>query len=149
MRKAAIRNGDPTTTGGFVIAHSSTIHDNNEKIALSGDEATCGNCKGAHKIFGTGKGMSEGTRDVVIDGDRVLCPCGRNRVMVGINPGVWIDVYQSDSRPDSLSASSPFDQRDAGSSKREQHACWFYVLDSITGEPGNWRCIAGKSHGRG
>jgi uncharacterized Zn-binding protein involved in type VI secretion len=90
MRKAAVRNGDPTTTGGSVIAYSSTIHDNGKKVALSGDEATCGTCKGAHEIFGTGKGMSEKGRNVVIDGDLVLCPCGENRVIVGSNPGIFL-----------------------------------------------------------
>jgi hypothetical protein len=92
MRKAAVRHGDPTTTSGFVVACSSTIHENGRKVALSGDEATCGNCKGAYKIFGTGKGMSEKSRDVVIDGDLVLCPCNKNRVIVGDNPGIFLTV---------------------------------------------------------
>jgi uncharacterized Zn-binding protein involved in type VI secretion len=77
MRKAAVRHGDPTTTGGFVMAFASTIHDNRKKVALSGDEATCGNCKGTYKIFGTG--------------DKVLCPCGKNRVIVGSDPGIFFD----------------------------------------------------------
>ena len=51
MRKAAVRHGDPTTTRGFVMAYSSTIHDDGKRVALSGDEATCGNCKGVFKIF--------------------------------------------------------------------------------------------------
>ncbi|MFL9905521.1 PAAR domain-containing protein [Paraburkholderia sp. RL17-337-BIB-A] len=86
MRKAAVRHGDPTTTRGFVIAYSSTIHDDGKKVALSGDEATCENCKGTFKIFGTGKGMSEKGRDVVVEGDLVLCPCKKNRVIVGSDP---------------------------------------------------------------
>ena len=57
MRKAAVWHGDPTTTGGFVMAFSSTIHDDKKKVALSGDDATCGNCKGVFKIFGTGEGI--------------------------------------------------------------------------------------------
>ncbi|WP_087649476.1 PAAR domain-containing protein [Caballeronia choica] len=88
MRRAAVRHGDPTTTGGFVIACSSTIHDDGKKVALSGDEATCGNCKGAYKIFGTGQEISEKGRAVVLDSDSVLCPCGKNRVIVGSNPGI-------------------------------------------------------------
>jgi uncharacterized Zn-binding protein involved in type VI secretion len=92
MRKAAVWHGDPTTTGGFVMAFSSTIHDDKKKVALSGDDATCGNCKGVFKIFGTGEGMSEKGRAVVVDGDRVLCPCMKNRVIVGSNPGIFITV---------------------------------------------------------
>jgi uncharacterized Zn-binding protein involved in type VI secretion len=81
MRRSIVRHGDPTTTRGFVIALSSTMFDDGKNIALSGDSATCGNCKGTHRIFGTGEGVSEGGRVVVVHGDRVLCPCGKNRVM--------------------------------------------------------------------
>jgi hypothetical protein len=91
MRKAAaVRHGDPTTTRGVVLAYSSTIHDHGKKVALSGDEATCGNCEGTFKIFGTGQGMSQKGRCVVVDGDLVLCPCKRNRVIVGSNPGIFL-----------------------------------------------------------
>jgi hypothetical protein len=90
MRKAAVRHGDPTTTRGFVTAYSSTIHDGGKKIALSGDEATCGNCKGLFKMFGTGKGISQKARSIVVDGDLVLCPCGKNRVIVGSNPRIFV-----------------------------------------------------------
>ena len=90
MRKAAVRHDDPTTTGGFVMAYSSTFHDDGKKIALSGDEATCGNCQGAFEIYGTGKGISEKGRDAVLHGDSVLCPCGKNRVIVGNNPGIFL-----------------------------------------------------------
>lgn len=92
MRKAAVRHGDPTTTRGCVIAYSSTIFDGGRQVALSGDEATCGTCKGAFKIFGTGDSMTEKTRSVVVEGDRVLCPCGKNRVIVGSNPGIFLEV---------------------------------------------------------
>jgi uncharacterized Zn-binding protein involved in type VI secretion len=92
MRKAAIRHGDPTTTRGFVLAFSSTIFDDGRQVALSGDEATCGECKGTYKIFGTGEGMREKGRSVVVDGDLVLCPCRKNRVSVGSNPGIWLEV---------------------------------------------------------
>ncbi|RBB38919.1 PAAR domain-containing protein [Burkholderia reimsis] len=91
MRKAAVRNGDPTTTRGFVIAHSSTIFDDGKRVALGGDEATCGNCKGAWKIFGTGDGMTEKGRAVVVNGDLVLCPCKQNRVIVGNDPGIFLE----------------------------------------------------------
>jgi uncharacterized Zn-binding protein involved in type VI secretion len=53
MFKAMVRHGDPTTTGGLVNARSSTMFDDGKRIALHGDEATCGSCEGAFKIFGT------------------------------------------------------------------------------------------------
>jgi hypothetical protein len=134
MRKAAVRHGDPTTTSGLVIACSSTIHDNGRKVALSGDEATCGNCKGAFKIFGTGKGMSENSRDVVIDGDLVLCPCNKNRVIVGDNPGIFLTIDQGLTTTDAIeqnvrSASS------RASSEQHDYTKWFLVRDRETGKP--------------
>ncbi|TDN70673.1 PAAR domain-containing protein [Paraburkholderia sp. BL10I2N1] len=92
MRKAAVRDGDPTTTGGYVIGTSTRINDKGKKVALTDDHATCGNCKGTYRIFGTGKKMSDRGRCVVVDDDRVLCPCGKNRVIVGSNPGIFIEA---------------------------------------------------------
>jgi uncharacterized Zn-binding protein involved in type VI secretion len=93
MRKAAVRDGDLTTTGGRVIGTSTGYTDHSKKLALDGDVATCSNCKGTHRIFGTGKGIS--------DGDSVLCPCGKNRAIVGSNPGYFLN-----SSPGSPSASN-------------------------------------------
>ncbi len=90
MRKAAVRDGDPTTTRGFVIGTSTRINEGGKKVALDGDEATCGNCKGLHKIIGTGRGISDKGRKVVVDGDSVLCPCKKNRVIVGSNPRIYL-----------------------------------------------------------
>lgn len=69
------------------MAFSSNMHDDGKQIALSGDEATCGNCKGAYPIYGTGEGVSEGGRVAVVHGDKVLCPCGKNRVIAGSDAG--------------------------------------------------------------
>lgn len=90
MRKAAVRDGDKTTSGGVVIASLSGIYDGRKKVALDGEKATCGNCKGAYQMLGTGKPILNKGRHVVLDGDPVMCPCGKNRVIVGINPRVWI-----------------------------------------------------------
>ncbi|HDR9484122.1 TPA: PAAR domain-containing protein [Burkholderia aenigmatica] len=91
MTKAAIRDSDPTTTRGFVIAISSTIYDDERRVALSGDKATCGNCDGTFDIIGSGEGLSENGRNVVVDGDWVGCPCRENRVIVGNNPGIFLE----------------------------------------------------------
>lgn len=87
MRLALVRHGDVTSTRGFVMAFSSTMHDDGKKIALSGDKATCGNCKGAYPIYGTADGLSEGGRAAVVHGDKVLCPCGKNRVIANSDAG--------------------------------------------------------------
>src|ERR1700722_5097855 len=94
MRKAAVRGGDATTTRGFVIGTSTRINDGGKKVALDGDEATCGNCKGLHTIIGTGKGISDKGRRVVVDGDSVLCPCKKNRVIVGSNPRIFLNTHK-------------------------------------------------------
>lgn len=83
MRKALVRNGDPTTTGGVVSAKTSNRSDGGKPIALHGEEATCGNCVGTFKIFGTCTTATYRGRASVFDGDPVLCPCGKNRVIAG------------------------------------------------------------------
>ncbi|WP_082741979.1 MULTISPECIES: PAAR domain-containing protein [unclassified Burkholderia] len=112
MRKAAVRDGDPTTTRGSVIAHASSIYDGRKKVALDGEKATCGTCKGAFKIVATGKGISDKGRNVAVDGDIVMCPCGDNRVLVGSNPGIFLrSSRRSSDLPDTAAfreASSSF-----------------------------------------
>ncbi|NPT57942.1 PAAR domain-containing protein [Paraburkholderia elongata] len=107
MRKAAVRDGDPTTTGGRVMGSSTGYTDHGKKLALDGDVATCNNCKGIHRIFGTGKGISDKGRNVVVDGDSVLCPCGKNRVIVGSNPGYFLNSDHGSAGPSSASKVSP------------------------------------------
>jgi hypothetical protein len=131
MRKAAVRHGDPTTTRGFVIAVTSTIYDDGKQVALSGDEATCGTCKGAFKILGTGRGMSEKGRVIVLDGNLVLCPCKRNRVIVGANPGIFLEASgDATGARDTYAPGAPDQPAQA-----TQHTRWFLVSDSVTGEP--------------
>jgi len=91
MSRAMVRHGDQTTTGGFVIAFSSTMFDDGKRIALHGDEATCGNCKGVFKIFGSGTGATENGRATVLNGDPVMCPCGKNKVFVVGVPGCYVE----------------------------------------------------------
>jgi uncharacterized Zn-binding protein involved in type VI secretion len=138
MRKAAVRNGDPTTTRGFVIAHSSTMFDNGKHVALSGDEATCGNCKGTWKIYGTGEGMIEKGRCVVVDGDLVLCPCKKNWVVVGSDPGIFL---KSDGSSGAVARTAPDSNRAAALQPKialeelPDHVQRVFVWDSSTGMP--------------
>ncbi|MEM5449140.1 PAAR domain-containing protein [Paraburkholderia sp. BR14263] len=92
MRKAAARDGDLTTTGGRVFACASPIKDKGRSIAFDGSEASCGNCEGVFPVHGTGQKIFNAGRYAIVDDDRVLCPCGRNRVIVGGSPGVWLTV---------------------------------------------------------
>lgn len=106
MRVPIVRHGDPTTTGGNVVAYSSTMHDDGKKIALYGDQATCGTCKGLWSVVGTGEGVSEQGRVVVIDGDHVLCLCGKNRVIAGHDASCFLHVEHGGSDTATASAAS-------------------------------------------
>jgi uncharacterized Zn-binding protein involved in type VI secretion len=48
------KHGDSTTTGEFVIATLSTMFNHGVRLAVAGDQATCGTCKGAWHIMATG-----------------------------------------------------------------------------------------------
>lgn len=87
MSKASVCHGDPTTTGGKVIATASTMFDGGRRIALDGEMATCGNCLGEHPIQGTGTDTEEDGRASVLDNDPVQCSCGKNHVKAGSGAG--------------------------------------------------------------
>lgn len=92
MRIPVVRDHDATTTGGRVIALKAMIHDKGIKLALDGEHATCGNCKGLWPMHGTGDKMRNRGMRVVIDNDSVLCPCGKNRVIAGEGAGCFVHV---------------------------------------------------------
>ena len=90
MRIPVVRAGDFTTTGGTVLVVKAHISDKGKKIALHGEHATCGNCEGSWPIDGTGEEMNDHGIPVACEGDRVLCPCGNNRVVAGADAGCFI-----------------------------------------------------------
>ena len=91
MRRSMVRHGDPTTTRGRVIAFDSNVFDEGRRIALHGEHATCGNCKGTFKIVGSGTDCTENGRATVLHGDPVLCPCGKNKVIAGSDAGFHVE----------------------------------------------------------
>jgi len=80
-----VAHGDTTSTRGVVIAVASSMFEEGRRLALHGEEATCGNCKGSFKIVGTVTYMSDDGRMLVQHGDSVMCPCGKNRVLANSN----------------------------------------------------------------
>lgn len=111
MRVPIVRHGDETTTRGKVVALTATIHDDGRKIALHGDQATCGNCKGLWNIVGTGKGVGEKGRVAVINGNHVLCPCGKNRVIAGADAGMFIHIDTGTGLPSTNTAGAASSSR--------------------------------------
>lgn len=96
MEKAIVRQWDRTTTGGQVVSASSTSSDMGRLWVLSGDLATCGECKGLFSINGTAVDVVEDGKATVVHWDLVLCPCGKNHVLASqdctsfiedVNPG--------------------------------------------------------------
>lgn len=81
MMLGMVRHGDSTTTGGRVLAFDSSMFEDGRRIALSGENATCGVCKGAFSILGSGTDCTDNDRATVLHDDQVLCPCGGNRVI--------------------------------------------------------------------
>lgn len=107
MSRRAVRNGDPTTTGGVVIAVTSTMFNHGKQVALDGDKATCGNCEGAFPIVGGAHRMIHHGRCVALEGDAILCPCGKNRLIAGSDSTIF---YGGDSDRDTA---KPFAARSA------------------------------------
>jgi len=89
MSRRAVRDGDTTTTGGIVIATSSTMTNHGKKVALDGDKATCGNCEGTFLIVGGAHRLTNRGRCIALDGDHVLCPCGQNRLIAGSDSTIF------------------------------------------------------------
>jgi uncharacterized Zn-binding protein involved in type VI secretion len=90
MFNAAVRDGDSTTTGGRVFG--SGFPADGRKVALDGDEATCGECPGKHLIRGSRHGAVVNGRAMVREGDSVMCPCGKNRVGASFSGIVFEEV---------------------------------------------------------
>ncbi|WP_175887007.1 PAAR domain-containing protein [Burkholderia contaminans] len=130
MIKAAVRDNDPTTTRGFVIATSSTIYDNEKRVALSGDKATCGNCDGNFEIIASGESFSENGRNVVVDGDWVACPCKKNRVIAGNDPGIFLE---SSGRTHPAESSAP--RRRSATPTPSIHDEQIRLIDRLSGRP--------------
>ncbi|WP_277187657.1 PAAR domain-containing protein [Caballeronia sp. BR00000012568055] len=81
MFGSLVADGNPTSTGGVVIARSDSFNEQGKAYARKGNLATCGNCKGGWPIYGTASNWMDGGQPMVKGGDRVLCPCMKNFVL--------------------------------------------------------------------
>jgi len=88
--KQTVGYGDATTTGGRVVSATSTTLENSKRMSLSGDMATCGNCKGSFSIYGTVDTWTENGKSMVGHLDMVLCPCKKNRVIASTETTIFI-----------------------------------------------------------
>jgi uncharacterized Zn-binding protein involved in type VI secretion len=84
MTDRLVAKGDLTTTLGRVLGGSSSWYaSNGQTLARRNDLATCGICEGAFPILGTADTWLDQGVPTVRHLDRVLCPCGTNRVLSG------------------------------------------------------------------
>ncbi|CAI8698504.1 PAAR domain-containing protein [Burkholderia pyrrocinia] len=134
MSRRAVRNGDPTTTGGVVIAVTSTMFNHGKQVAQDGDKATCGNCEGTFPIVGGAQRMIHHGRRVALEGDAVLCPCGQNRLIAGSDSTIF---YGGDG---GHNAANPFAARSTYAPTRHApgsgiHDDQFVIRDVRTKQP--------------
>ena len=73
-------DGDRTSTGGEVIGRSGMYDERGKMYARGENNATCGICEGTWPIAGSARDWTDDGYPMVKDGDRVLCPCGKNFV---------------------------------------------------------------------
>jgi uncharacterized Zn-binding protein involved in type VI secretion len=135
VSRALVRNGDPTTTGGVVIATTNNRCDGGKSIALHGEHATCGKCKGTFSIVGTCTQATWEGRVSVFDGDLVLCPCGQNRVIAGPDAGCFVESSHSPAVAAHAFAADPdeFAQWPGYADDELEH--YFEMVDAVAGAP--------------
>lgn len=152
MSIPVVRFGDPTTTGGKVHAMHDDMCDDGKAIALSRERATCGNCEGTWPIVGTAYTMRNNGQPVVLHGDKVLCPCGRNRV-ISMSESCFYDRSPGEEEREA-NTGSPASAAPQSGQYDEQ-----YVLKDCEGQPlanvryrvvtGRGRLISGTTDARG
>lgn len=137
MTDRLVGKGDWTTTRGRVLGGSSSFFaENGQTLSRRNDIATCGNCEGGFPILGTADTILDEGLPLVRHMDRVLCPCGQNRVLSG-HPEFLIRDGKGEATRTETSAETSAAVVEAANvnSSEGQHTSWFYVQDSVTGEP--------------
>jgi uncharacterized Zn-binding protein involved in type VI secretion len=130
--KAIARVGDGTSTGGSIISSSATSRDNGKQWALNGSHATCGQCKGSFPIYGTAHDTTDDGKAAVLHLDRVLCPCGENRVIAGPDAGCFVEVVDN---PSVNNSQATQEQHRSTSDQQPTHSQRIFVWDSSTRQP--------------
>jgi hypothetical protein len=134
MTDKLVGKGDWTTTRGRVLGGSSSFFaESGQTLSRRNDIATCGNCEGAFPILGTADTILDEGLPLVKHLDRVLCPCGENRVLSG-HPELLIRDGKADGTRASTDGGNPTAAPLTQAGSKGKHTSWFYVQDSVTGE---------------
>ncbi|SAL29771.1 bacteriophage gp29 protein [Caballeronia cordobensis] len=135
MTDRLVGKGDWTTTRGRVLGGSSTFFaENGQTLSRRNDIATCGDCEGSFPILGTAETILDEGLPLVRHMDRVLCPCGQNRVLSG-HPDFLIRDGKGEGTRASTGGGAPIAAPTKHAGSEVKHTSWFYVQDSVTGEP--------------
>jgi uncharacterized Zn-binding protein involved in type VI secretion len=135
MTDKLVGKGDWTTTRGRVLGGSSSFFvENGQTLSRRNDIATSGNCEGGFPILGTADTMLDEGLPLVRHLDRVLCPCGQNRVLSG-HPEFSIRDGKGDGTRTSTDGGAPVAAPPTRAVSEGKHTSWFYMQDSVTGKP--------------
>jgi uncharacterized Zn-binding protein involved in type VI secretion len=130
MTDGLVGKGDWTTTRGRVLGGSSSFFaENGQTFSRRNDIATCGNCEGAFPILGTVDTILDEGLPLVRHMDRVLCPCGQNRVL-SMHPEFLIRDGRGEGTQETTGGAVVFSS--APSPIFEER---FRILDRETGDP--------------
>ncbi|MDR5765524.1 MULTISPECIES: PAAR domain-containing protein [unclassified Caballeronia] len=131
MTDRLVGKGDWTTTRGRVLGGSSSFFaENGQTLSRRNDIATCGNCEGGFPILGTADTILDEGLPLVKHLDRVLCPCGQNRVLSGHSEFLIRDGKGEGTRSTTGGGSTAFSSAPFPSFDER-----FQLLDRKTGEP--------------
>ncbi|WNC93394.1 hypothetical protein RI103_21550 [Paraburkholderia sp. FT54] len=142
MRIPVVIFGDPATTGGKVLALRANLHDKGKKIALRGDHATSGNCKGSWPRFDTGEGMSDHETQVVSKAIECYARVARIEFFAGQDVGCFI---HEDANASSAARTADSSREPARATQYDEQ---FTLLDHAHGPRPNARYRIVTSRGR-
>jgi uncharacterized Zn-binding protein involved in type VI secretion len=111
MFGSLVADGDRTSTGGVVFGYSGMSNEKGRAYARKENKATCGNCKGAWPIYGTASDWMDDGQPMVKDGDRVLCPCGKNFVFAASNSTAFYSESKGNATVTPVPETPVYDQR--------------------------------------
>lgn len=132
-----LKHGDPTSTGGQLIAIRPDFTHHGVAMAIEGDVATCPACKSSGPVLNDCyPGDDYHGTQVLVTGARVYCKCQEHPIVLNTQRDSSVEISWSNSRnlPRGLSSSSLRDGELANYDTQviEQH---FALVDAETGVP--------------
>jgi len=129
-----LRHGDPTSTGGYLIAIRSDFLHHGVAIGIEGDAATCPACKSSGPVLNNCKpNYGYNGTQVLVSGARVCCKCAQSPVVINTQTDSSVEVERCSRGPMSYASSMP-SATDKGAFAID-HNDRYMLLDSESQEP--------------